>query len=85
MGDLVFGESFGNLAAHHVQGVAESLRQNQPCLRASARDQRVIPDGTGMKEQLRRAQQFVGIFQADILGGVVRSIERPLSKIRRRR
>ena len=56
MGDLVFGESFGDLAAHHVQGVAESLGQNQPGLRAGARDQRVIADGTGMKEQLRCAQ-----------------------------
>ena len=74
MGDLVFGKSFGDLAAHHVQGVAESFGQNQPGLRAGARDQCVIPDGTGMKEQLRCAQQFVGIFQADILGGIVRSI-----------
>jgi hypothetical protein len=53
--DLVFCQSLGDLAAHHMQGVAKTFGENQSSLGAGAGDQRIVTYGTSVKKQTSRS------------------------------
>src|SRR4030095_10357182 len=53
--DLVFCQPLGDLAAHHMKGVAKSFGENQASLGAGAGDQRIVSYGTSVKKQTGRS------------------------------
>src|SRR5438128_516025 len=49
--DFIRSETFGDLAAHHMQAIAEAFGHNQAGFCSSPGNERVIADRAGVKEQ----------------------------------
>jgi hypothetical protein len=85
MGGFGGSQPLGDQAAHHQNGVGETLRGHERGLRARARNERVVADGAGVEKKSRRPDEVFLVAQPDVAGRVAHRVDGADGKIIGRR
>ena len=81
---LRFGKPVGHLAPHHQQGIGEASGSDEAGPGARARDQGVLADGAGVKEERGLPEKLILVAEADVPGRVPDGVGGAGGEVRRR-